>query len=914
MSLRTSPGLIGRTSELNALKAVVEGACEGQARGILLHGAPGAGKTRLLAVAANEAASRGIRVARSSCLPLTTPLPFDPVLELLRSVGQPLPAIVIESPHELFGIVVDRLERTTMDGPLVLCLDDLQWSDAGTIELVYYCLARLTDLPIAWLLASRPLEAVERLAHRLERASVLEQIELDALSAAEVGQLAKAMLGERISDELEAVLYARTRGNPFLCEELLRALGDVATPLGSSNEGFRELERLVPGSVSAAIEERTSRLAATAREALIWAAVLPEPFTAEELQAVCGDASGSTLESLAAASFLSGDDRGRWSFVHAIVRDAVYHRLPDHERVRRHSLIADSLVDGPPERQAPQLASARRWRDAATAYLRLARSALDRGRGTDALELYQRSETLASEGGDERLLRDSLVGKVLALVRAGQTDQAAEMARVLRSELRADDQPNERLAFLSRYAMALIEHASDTDGAQEVLREAAPLLAQVHGRALAEVLVVRALVLMAVRDFAGALPDAERAAELAELTDDLALLTRALNAFGIAVGVARSLPTGVATLERGVTVARAAELPTQEAVSRLCLSSLALVAGDLSSAEANARQGLELGDIPPNLAILLRGNLSDALLRLGDSDTALAHALAALREAAILGPQVQATAATTLGYVYLHRGDLSALRLLLENDAAAFDGVDTQRTAELWGRLLEAEGAPAQALARFTEATYELDSPAPECVAGMARTAVAVGDLRAARDALARLEVLTERWPLGEWQRSEAEGWVAVGENRPEDAVAHFRAAATGCSRIFDAARLDLEAALLEMDHGQVRSAIEAFERIGAERAADHARAVARSLGMRPGRRRAAAGALSAREEEIAQLVAAGHTNAEIAAMLYLSPRTVEHHISAILAKLGYRSRVQIASEAAAGRLPGARGAAPSPR
>jgi DNA-binding NarL/FixJ family response regulator len=76
---------------------------------------------------------------------------------------------------------------------------------------------------------------------------------------------------------------------------------------------------------------------------------------------------------------------------------------------------------------------------------------------------------------------------------------------------------------------------------------------------------------------------------------------------------------------------------------------------------------------------------------------------------------------------------------------------------------------------------------------------------------------------------------------------------------------------------------------------------------MRPGRPRAAAGALTAREQEICQMVAAGQTNAEIAAVLYLSPRTVEHYVSNILTKLGYRSRVQIASEAAAGRLPGGR-------
>ena len=88
-------------------------------------------------------------------------------------------------------------------------------------------------------------------------------------------------------------------------------------------------------------------------------------------------------------------------------------------------------------------------------------------------------------------------------------------------------------------------------------------------------------------------------------------------------------------------------------------------------------------------------------------------------------------------------------------------------------------------------------------------------------------------------------------------------------------------------------------------RAADRARAIARGFGMRPGRRRNPVGALSAREQEVAQLVGAGQTNAEIAAALFLSPRTVERHVGNILTKLGYRSRIQIAKEVATGHLPG---------
>jgi DNA-binding CsgD family transcriptional regulator len=99
---------------------------------------------------------------------------------------------------------------------------------------------------------------------------------------------------------------------------------------------------------------------------------------------------------------------------------------------------------------------------------------------------------------------------------------------------------------------------------------------------------------------------------------------------------------------------------------------------------------------------------------------------------------------------------------------------------------------------------------------------------------------------------------------------------------------------------------------MGARHAADRGRAVARTLGMRPGRRRPAAGVLTAREQEIAYLVAAGKTNAEIARSLWISPRTVERHVGSVLGKLGHRSRVELAAAVAAGELPGSGAGSPA--
>lgn len=899
---RAPTALIGRARQVDALTAALDETRAGHARGLILRGAPGVGKTRLLQEATAKAEAEGLRVATSGCLPLTTSLPFDPVLELLRSLGDPLPAAATASPHELFGMVVDTLERATVEGPLLLCLDDLQWSDAGTLDLVQYCLARLVDLPIAWMLAARPEKAVDLVVHRLSRTGAVEPLELEALSASEIGLLAAAILGvERVSDRFVDALYARTGGNPFLCEELLRALPDA--PVDENADV--EIGQLVPASVSDSITERVAQLPTDARDALRWAAVLPEPFTFEELEAVAGAELRDALEPLAAASLLAWDGDRQWTFVHSMTRDAIYQHLPELERVRRHAAVADALSDQPLERRAPQLAAARRWHDAAGAYLQVARTAFDRGRGRDAAALYERAGSLAAHGGDERLRREAHAGEVLALVRAGEVEQAKQTAGALQAELRRGEWAEERLAFLARYASTLIENALDLRHAEELLHEAESLLGGAEGSALAEVLTVRAYVRCRTGDNAGALPDAQRAVELAEAMDDPVLLARALTTSGVVHGNAHGTHRGRIALERALAVARAADLPAQEARARVHLSYLAGIGDDTEAVEAHALAGLQLDGVPAAQAVVLRSNLGTARLQAGDLDGALAHQLAALREAARLGPQAQAPTAIALGFVYLWRGDLSAVRRLLSEHDATFAVGGARIAAELRGRLLEAEGNPEEAYAYFQMVDSREDDPiVPYFLVGRARTAAAIGRLPDARDALAALETLAPRWPISAWMRDEARGWVAVGEGRTGDAPAQFHAAAARCNDRCEATRLAFEAARIEEDRPQIRAAIDAFEELGAIQAADRARAVARSLGMRPGRRRTGGGGLSAREQEITHLIAAGRTNAEIAAALYLSRRTVEHYVSNILTKLGYRARAQIAADAAAGRLP----------
>ncbi len=161
----------------------------------------------------------------------------------------------------------------------------------------------------------------------------------------------------------------------------------------------------------------------------------------------------------------------------------------------------------------------------------------------------------------------------------------------------------------------------------------------------------------------------------------------------------------------------------------------------MEASEAHARRGLELDGVPASLAMIMRANLGDARRCFGDFDGALAHGLAAQREAARIGPQAEAATAVLLCDVYQERGDLPAVRRLLEQHTAQLDGVDARRASRLWGMLLEDEGVPAQALVRFQEgAAFEDEPAAAWCLAGAARSAVAAGELTVAREALARLE------------------------------------------------------------------------------------------------------------------------------------------------------------------------------
>lgn len=903
---------VARETELALVRRLIAGVRGGHAAAVLFVGEAGAGKTRLLEEAGRIGAEAGFAVASARCLPFVTPLPYEPVVELVRKLGAAAgtrgdrrpPRI---PPEILFARLVDALERAAGAAPVLFCLDDLHESDAATLDLVHYCIVRLADLPIAWVLSTRPAGPLRPFLHHLGRARLLERVELAPLEPGAIGELAAAALREGLpGDELVSMLARRSGGNPFLCLELLHALaalGDEAL----SEDG---VSTLVPSGVAESVSVRRGQLSAFANRLVDWLAVLPEPASTGELASAEGRASDEVrreLELLVEQRLAAAVGSDSWSLAHSLVRDAVHASIREAELARLHQVAAGVLADASAARRAPLLAAAGRNDEAAACYLELAEESLLRSGGADAVALYARAIELARAAGDDALRRRAAMGEVLAQLRAGVVADAKAAAAILADELRTAGADEDLLLFLSRYGLALHDDASDLDSALRALAEAEPLVASARGAVRAEAAYAQAFLLAMAGEPARAMPFADRAVEAARECGDAALEARALTRLGFVTGMARDSEAATEILLGAASLARDAHLPAETARAYLNLSFFADAAGDAEQCAAYAHEGLAVVDLPPGVEVLLRANLSNALADGGDLDGALAYQLAARAAATRLAPRLEERVLVGLAHVHIQRGELDAARAALAFVDPPPGSFEYVRALEQRALLLEEEGRLLDALDRYAEAAAAADHPsALWCRVGAVRTACGLGRPDVARDLAAPLDALRGRWRGTDWLQAEARGFVEAANGRARNAEQLFEQAADACPSRFHSLRLRLEAARFGGDRDTLLDAIDALDALGARALADRGRAHARALGFRPGRRRKAAGVLSERERQVSLLVAAGKTNAEIGAQLYLSPRTVERHVGAILQKLGYRSRVELAARVAAGALPGA--------
>jgi len=840
----------------------------------------------------------------------------------------------------LFEAVSRLVERVAAERPVALLVDDLHWADAASLGLLHYLARGLAGQRVLLLGAYRLDEArthpgLRTLVRSLQRLGLAEELPVGGLSPEAVAALARALLGGEPPPALLGALRARAGGMPLFVTALIRGLRDTGELLRSGGSwvlGSGSLTALPP-VLRDLVLARLERLDPAGRALLELVAVAGDAASPAVLARAAGPEAGdldTVLRQLRESGLVAEEPAGSglvYRTAHPLVAEVAYGELPETRRRRLHAGVAaalEALRPGDLERLAHHYRGAA-WEADPRRALEVLVAA-----GQRAEELRADAEAaghFAAALALARTDRPAMVAELLerlghAQSRSGRLEAAAAAwAEAAGQRERSGDRPaTARLRGL----LALVEWDRGRSDAAEAQLAAGFQAIEGTGAALelTDLHHIRLQLLARAGDPARAEEEAATLLALAERTGTRravagAHLARADMAF-LRGDFAAAREHG----QQALAVAEQAGVSTLAALAHRHMSAAAAHAGhhrlaredalaDLALAQQTGSPTLELG---ARFGMLMIDMLTDAWEEvLRNAGELLAHGY---RVGSARGV---ATALAVRALVFAHRGrPEEAERCLAEarqvyGAAAAADRhiFVVVEIAEAVAALAAGNPERALVLAASVMATPMIIPCLGLAVLGEAQ--VAAGDPVSALDTARRLGGLgpDAPWPAacGSWVEGLAR--AALGERTA--ALACLRRAADGLDRLglpFQAARAELgwaEAAAavpagdgdLPQDRAEAaeaaRGALAVFDRLGARPLADRARRLLRGLGERPGAPpRAVAGELSERELQVVRLVAAGLSNAEIAARLFISPRTVTTHLQHVYARLGLPSRTAL--------------------
>ncbi len=900
--------LVGRDAERARIGLLLEAARASKSSALVLRAEAGIGKTALLEDARQRASDMHILDARG--IESEAELPFAGLHQLVRPALGLIEALPGPQSAALQGALglqqrmgddrflvsagcLTLLSELAEERPVLCLVDDVQWLDASSADTLLFVARRLGAEGIAMLFAARAGE-IGRFETR-----ELPELELEPLDSVAAGSL----LASRVESELDSgvcdVLLEQARGNALALVELPAAL--TAAQLA----GIAPLPEVLPLSedVERVFLERVRQLPGPTQLLLLVAAADDSGKLATVVRAATAlGAKGSAFDA-AERSGLVAVRGERVELRHPLVRSAVYQGASWTERRAAHSALADALGDEEADRRAWHRAAAaldldedvlRELEDAA-------KRASARGGHAAAARAYARAAELTA---DPPARASRLVAAAVEASMAGQNDQAValaeraapisedplergEIARVLGiAELQCGMPSKGLRIFLSgasvlpagatEEALVMLVHAAESaslagepDGMREVSRAASKLSVEDDERARFFLRFLSGLGPFSEGDAAGA-PLLDEAVALGEGTDDAQRLFWA----SAAAAFMGDLERGTILAARAAAVARQwGELALVAHALSSCAAYL-LVANRFGEAAADAEEAVRLGrEIgAENLTGLPLGVLAMVAAVRGRED-----------EARQLADEVA-------GFAH-ERG----LALPSAFGVWALANVDLARGN--WAQALERYDALSQVRPGFGHplAAILTVPDRMETLVRLGRTDDAIGLLpafeswatHAGGSAMSRL--------------ASSRALVASGH----EATEHFEDAIrqADVTRAFDVARIRL----LYGEHlrrerrrvdarAYLRAAIEAFERFDAVVWAERARTELRASGESARKRDPSTiSQLTPQELQITRFVADGLSNKEVAAQLFLSPRTVDYHLRNVFAKLGLTSRTQLA-------------------
>lgn len=857
--------LLERDHDLERLAAALDQAIAGEGRLALIGGEAGIGKTSFITRFLDTNGMK-LRVLTGNCDALFTPSPLGPLYDIARSLGGRLLA-QLESDAQraaLFSTMLDLLRDPAC--PALLVIEDIHWADEATLDLLKYLGRRIAQAHALVILSYRNDEIDGRhplrmLLGDLATSPAAIRIDLPRLSIDAV----RTLIAGHSFDA--SVLHRQTSGNPFFIAEILCHTG----------EG-------IPRTVSDSILARVARLDSRGRDVLETAAVFGSRMDHAMLETILGgDAEG--LADCMRSGMLEMTDKVV-AFRHELVRDAI---LVDLDPGRRRDLNRVALKGlkscGAGRSDLAQLAhfaESARDEDAVLEFgPAAARAAAAIGAHRIAAAQYRR--TLAFAGDRAPAERAQLLESYAE--QCAIIDDLAEAIRARREAIELWRQAGDRLKEgenLSGLAWPLVRSGQNA-AAEEASRQAIEVLeAMKPTRQLAAACRMQAHLRMLDRDRSPAVHWGKKAIELATRFDDTATIAAAEMVVGAAMLVSGD-DSGLSHFNRCLALARAGGMDDLVGLAYLNLGSAYGEQYQFPKAETILTEGIAYAE---DCDLDHSNNYMSAWLALtklyqGRWDEAGNHATAVV-ECPNFSLVSKVMALVALGRLRVRRGDPGA-------DAVLDEALDLAQRTNTLQRLAPVRAARAEA-------------------------AWFAGDLgRVAAEAMAAYELAAShrhRWHIGEfsfwrWQTGEQitpPGWCA--SPFALQISGDWRGAAEtwqGLNCPYEQAR-----ALADGDQPAQNQALEIFDRLGAAPAAAILRQRMRDAGTRriPRGPRATTlqnpHGLTNREMGILRCLVEGLSNAGIGERLHISPKTVDHHVSSILAKLQVKSRAQATAEAMA--------------